>query len=128
MEKTGCCSPSKSPEMSENGGGCCGPKKQSCCCGQQDGGCSSKCCMMKLCCCMKKYRNVGRLDRAVRAVFGLGLISLVFIGPQTAWGWLGLLPLFSALVGWCGLYTVLGVNSCCKKPCGSNPTPPSATP
>ncbi|MCW2284660.1 hypothetical protein M2323_002547 [Rhodoblastus acidophilus] len=59
-------------------------------------------------------RNVGQLDRLVRIIIGLALISLVFVGPQTAWGWIGVLPLITGLVGWCGLYTVLGLNTCNK--------------
>ena len=38
-------------------------------------------------------RNVGTIDRIVRVVVGLALISLVFVGPQTNWGWIGLVPL-----------------------------------
>jgi hypothetical protein len=58
--------------------------------------------------------NVGGLDRALRIIIGLALISLVFIGPQTAWGWIGVVPLLTGAVGWCGLYTVLGLNTCKK--------------
>lgn len=60
--------------------------------------------------------NEGTADRAVRAIVGLGVISLVFVGPQTPWGWLGLIPLGTALVGWCPLYTLLGINTCGVKP------------
>jgi hypothetical protein len=57
-------------------------------------------------------RNIGRIDRALRAVVGLGLISLVFVGPESLWGLLGLVPLATALVGWCPPYTLLGINTC----------------
>ena len=60
--------------------------------------------------------NEGSADRAVRAVVGLGVISLVFVGPQTPWGWLGLIPLGTALMGWCPLYSLLGINTCGVKP------------
>ena len=60
--------------------------------------------------------NEGTADRAVRAVVGLGVISLVFVGPQTPWGWLGLIPLGTALMGWCPLYSLLGINTCGVKP------------
>lgn len=56
--------------------------------------------------------NIGRIDRVIRAVIGLVLISLVFIGPQTPWGWLGLIPLITAAFGFCGLYAILGINTC----------------
>ncbi len=56
--------------------------------------------------------NEGSADRLVRAAVGLGLISLVFVGPQTPWGWLGIIPLATSLIGWCPLYAVLGMNTC----------------
>ncbi|MBA3852949.1 MAG: DUF2892 domain-containing protein [Gemmatimonas sp.] len=56
--------------------------------------------------------NEGTLDRALRAVVGVTLITLVFIGPKTPWGWLGLVPLGTSLMGWCPLYTLLGINTC----------------
>jgi hypothetical protein len=52
--------------------------------------------------------NVGSADRILRIILGLGLLSLAFIGPQTPWGWAGLIPLITGLVGTCPLYTVLG--------------------
>jgi len=57
-------------------------------------------------------KNIGSLDRTVRIIVGLGLISLVFIGPQTPWGWIGVIPLATALIGWCPLYLPLGINTC----------------
>jgi hypothetical protein len=56
--------------------------------------------------------NEGGLDRALRIAVGLGLIAIVFVGPQTPWGWLGLIPLATALMGWCPLYSLLGINTC----------------
>lgn len=58
------------------------------------------------------HKNVGTIDRSVRIIAGLGLISLVFIGPQTPWGWIGLLPLSTALLSWCPAYTLLGIKTC----------------
>ena len=57
-------------------------------------------------------RNEGTPDRALRVVLGLVLVSLVFVGPQTAWGWVGLIPLATGLVGYCPLYAILGLNTC----------------
>jgi hypothetical protein len=57
-------------------------------------------------------KNEGTIDRALRVVFGLVVLSLVFVGPQTAWGWVGLVPLVTGLVGFCPLYAVLGINTC----------------
>lgn len=56
--------------------------------------------------------NVGKIDRIIRIVIGLAIISQVFVGLHTLWGWVGLIPLFTGLVGWCGLYTVLGIRTC----------------
>ncbi len=53
--------------------------------------------------------NVGGLDRGLRLLLGLVLIALVFVGPQTPWGWVGLIPLITALVGFCPLYRLLGI-------------------
>ena len=60
-------------------------------------------------------QNVGGIDRILRIIVGLGLISLVFIGPQTTWGWLGLIPLGTALLGWCPPYALLGISTCPRK-------------
>ncbi len=57
-------------------------------------------------------KNEGTLDRALRIIVGLVLLSLVFIGPQTWWGLIGLVPLVTALVGSCPLYSILGVSTC----------------
>lgn len=57
-------------------------------------------------------RNVGTIDRAARTILGLGLLSLVFVGPQTNWGWLGLIPLGTAVIGWCPPYALLGLSTC----------------
>lgn len=58
--------------------------------------------------------NVGGIDRVLRIVAGLVIFSLVFIGPQTPWGWLGLIPLLTGAVGFCPLYPILGVSTCSK--------------
>lgn len=61
-------------------------------------------------------RNIGFVDRLIRAIVGLGLLSLVFVGPQTYWGLLGLIPLGTAALGWCPPYRLLGINTCGVKP------------
>lgn len=60
-------------------------------------------------------QNVGTIDRGLRIVVGLGLIALVFVGPKTPFGWFGLIPLLTAALGTCPLYTVLGVSTCPAK-------------
>lgn len=57
-------------------------------------------------------KNLGTLDRVLRIVVGLILIALVFVGPQTPWGWIGLIPLTTALIGWCPAYRLVGLNTC----------------
>lgn len=56
--------------------------------------------------------NEGKVDRIVRIVFGLGLLSLIFVGPQTMWGLVGFVPLLTGVFGFCPLYKVLGLNTC----------------
>ena len=55
--------------------------------------------------------NVGTPDRILRIIIGLILIALVFVGPRTVWGWIGIIPLVTALINFCPLYTLLGVKT-----------------
>ena len=57
-------------------------------------------------------KNIGNLDKTIRILIGLVLIALVFVGPQTVWGWIGVPVILIALFGWCPLYKVLGVSTC----------------
>lgn len=57
-------------------------------------------------------KNIGSLDRIIRIIVGCALLSIVFIGPKTLWGLLGLIPLGTALIGWCPPYALLGINTC----------------
>jgi hypothetical protein len=52
--------------------------------------------------------NVGGIDRVLRILVGLGLLSLVFVGPQTPWGWIGVVVLLTGLIGWCPAYLPFG--------------------
>ena len=56
-------------------------------------------------------KNVGSVDRVIRIILGLVLIALVFVGPQTPWGWIGVIPLLTAFVSFCPLYKLLGIKS-----------------
>jgi hypothetical protein len=56
--------------------------------------------------------NVGGIDRVLRIVVGLALIALTLTGAIGVWGWIGLVPLATAAMGFCPLYTVLGFSSC----------------
>jgi hypothetical protein len=60
-------------------------------------------------------KNVGTVDKVIRIILGLVLIALVFAGPQTPWGWIGIIPLATGLIGFCPLYSVFGINTCPAK-------------
>jgi hypothetical protein len=55
--------------------------------------------------------NVGNIDRVLRIIVGLGLLSLIFVGPKTMWGLIGLIPLITAFVGFCPLYRIFGLST-----------------
>ena len=59
--------------------------------------------------------NVGGIDRILRAVIGLALIALTLAGTIGVWGWIGVVPLLTAALGFCQLYTMLGFSSCPMK-------------
>ena len=56
--------------------------------------------------------NESSIDRGLRVVLGIVVLSLVVIGPKTSWGLLGLVPLLTGLVGFCPLYRLLGISTC----------------
>lgn len=57
-------------------------------------------------------KNEHVVDRAVRVVLGLALLAMVFVGPQTPWGLVGLILVATGLLGSCPLYTLFGVRTC----------------
>jgi hypothetical protein len=62
---------------------------------------------------MKK--NMGKIDKMVRFVVGIVLISLVFIGPQSVYGWIGIIPLATSLISFCPVYPLLGISTAKSK-------------
>ena len=56
--------------------------------------------------------NVGTADRIARIALGVGTISLAFVGPQSNWGFLGLIFLATAAMGTCPIYSILGMSTC----------------
>jgi hypothetical protein len=66
-------------------------------------------------------RNEHSIERTLRVLLGLGLLAIVFVGPHTLWGLVGLVPLATGLLGSCPIYTVLGISTC------STPNRPSKT-
>ena len=59
-------------------------------------------------------KNVGGMDKWIRILVGLALVSLVFVGPKTPWGWVGLIFLVTGLIDFCPLYRLVGFNT--RKP------------
>lgn len=62
--------------------------------------------------------NAGTIDRVIRMVIGLGLLWSALMAPATGYnwiGWIGVVPLVTALVGNCPLYSILGVSTCPAK-------------
>jgi hypothetical protein len=60
-------------------------------------------------------RNEHNIERALRVIVGIVLLSLVFVGPRTLWGLIGIVPLATGLAGTCPLYTLLGISTCPAK-------------
>ena len=56
------------------------------------------------------FRNIGPVDTMVRIIIGVALLALVFVGPQTRWGYLGLIPIATAIFGYCPLYRLLRIS------------------
>jgi hypothetical protein len=56
--------------------------------------------------------NEGTLDRTVRILVGIALLSLTVVGPRTLLGLIGVVPLLTGIVGFCPLYGVLGIRTC----------------
>lgn len=56
--------------------------------------------------------NEATLDRAIRIVAGLAILSLAFIGPRTPLGYIGIVPLVTGLVGFCPAYRLFGLSTC----------------
>lgn len=61
---------------------------------------------------MTRIRNQATLERVARMAVGLAALSLTVVGPRSAWGLLGLLPLVTGLAGCCPIYRLLGVGTC----------------
>lgn len=66
---------------------------------------------------MKDFLQVTEhpVERVLRVLAGLGVLSLAFVGPRTPWAWLGVIPVLTGATGLCPLYTLLGISTCPKK-------------
>ncbi len=68
-------------------------------------------------------KNEHVIERVLRVLIGLAVLSLVAVGPKTPWGFVGLVPLATGLLGSCPLYTLFGISTCRT----SNPPVPRTT-
>lgn len=59
--------------------------------------------------------NAGTIDRALRVIVGLGLVGATVAGALPTWGYIGVVPLLTGLVGFCPAYTLLGLSTCPMK-------------
>lgn len=59
--------------------------------------------------------NAGTIDRALRVIVGLGVVGATVAGALPAWGYIGVVPLLTGLIGFCPAYTLLGVSTCPMK-------------
>ena len=59
--------------------------------------------------------NEHPIERVIRVVAGAALLSLAFVGPQTPWGYIGIVPIVTGLIGSCPLYTLFGISTCPMK-------------
>ncbi len=64
-------------------------------------------------------KNIGSADKIARLVVGALLILLALLGQIGAWGWIGIVPIVTALLGWCPAYTLFGIKTC---PTGNPPS------
>jgi len=56
--------------------------------------------------------NVGGIDRVLRIIVGTALIGWVLLANGPTWAWLGVLPLATGVFSFCGVYSLLGINTC----------------
>jgi hypothetical protein len=59
--------------------------------------------------------NEHDVERLLRVVAGIAILSLAFVGPKTAWGYLGVIPILTGAIGSCPFYTLLGLSTCPMK-------------
>jgi membrane protein implicated in regulation of membrane protease activity len=59
--------------------------------------------------------NIGGIDRVLRIIVGLALMVLAATANVGWWGWLGIVPLLTGVIGWCPPYAMLGFSTCRTK-------------
>ncbi len=56
--------------------------------------------------------NEHPIERVLRVILGIGILSLAFVGPKTPWGYLGIILIVTGLIGSCPLYALFGFSTC----------------
>jgi hypothetical protein len=59
-------------------------------------------------------QNIGNIERVIRVLAGLIILSLAFVGPKSPWAYLGIVPILTGVIGWCPPYAMLGISTCKK--------------
>lgn len=59
--------------------------------------------------------NVGGIDKILRILVGIALIVMAYMNVVGVWGYIGVVPLLTGLIGWCPVYPLLGISSCPMK-------------
>jgi hypothetical protein len=57
-------------------------------------------------------RNEATIERVMRVIVGLGILSLTVVGPKSMWALIGIVPVLTGLIGSCPLYTLFGFSTC----------------
>lgn len=58
--------------------------------------------------------NIGHTDRVLRMTVGVSLMGLAAFGITDPWAWVGIIPLLTGIIGYCGAYSLLGINTAKK--------------
>jgi lipoprotein signal peptidase len=56
--------------------------------------------------------NEHPIERVARVVLGVGILSLVFVGPKSPWAYIGIVPILTGALGNCPVYSLLGISTC----------------
>ncbi|MGB2831892.1 MAG: DUF2892 domain-containing protein [Methylotenera sp.] len=56
--------------------------------------------------------NVGGIDKTLRIVAGAALVAWVLFFNGPVWAWVGVVAIATAVINFCPLYSLLGVNTC----------------
>ncbi|NRP12465.1 hypothetical protein XMM379_001528 [Aliiroseovarius sp. xm-m-379] len=59
-------------------------------------------------------KNIGGIDRIIRIAIGAALIVWAIMGGPI-WAWIGIVPMATAILGWCPPYAILGIKTCKMK-------------